>query len=204
MTANETANGTTGGGDDLGQAHGGDVATIDRHTAAPTRQVRRWALFVLLAATVVVVDQATKAWIVATVAPGDALSVVGDWLRFVHSRNSGGLFGLFRDSAALFALASVGVIGLIVVYHARSRANLLLSTALGLLLGGAIGNFIDRVRFGYVVDFVDAGIGNLRFYTFNAADSAISAAILLLILLALFPRLAGEPVTTEPGDGADD
>jgi signal peptidase II len=128
---------------------------------------------------------------VANVQPGGAIEIVGDWLRLIHGRNDGGLFGLFGGSAAVLALASLGVIGLIVAYHARSKPNVVLTIALGLLLGGAIGNLIDRLRFGYVIDFVDAGIGTLRFYTFNVADSAISIAILLLILLALFPALGG-------------
>jgi signal peptidase II len=59
--------------------------------------------------------------------------------------------------------------------------------ALGLLLGGALGNMLDRLRLGYVLDFVDVGIGDLRFYTFNAADSAISCAIVLLLLSAVLP-----------------
>ena len=65
-----------------------------------------------------------------------------------------------------------------------------MSIALGFLLGGAIGNLIDRLRLGYVVDFVDIGIGNLRFYTFNVADSAISTAIVLLVAVAVVPGLA--------------
>jgi len=64
-----------------------------------------------------------------------------------------------------------------------------MSIALGLLLGGAIGNLVDRLRIGYVVDFIDIGIGSWRFYTFNLADSAISLAIVLLIGAALFPVL---------------
>jgi hypothetical protein len=60
---------------------------------------------------------------------------------------------------------------------------------LGLLLGGAIGNMLDRLRLGYVVDFVDAGLGATRFYTFNVADSAISVAILLLLVAAFRPSL---------------
>ena len=75
------------------------------------------------------------------------------------------------------------------MYHARSTASPYLSIALGLLLGGAIGNMIDRLRLGYVVDFVDVGIGTTRFYTFNVADSAISVAILLLFIAALRPAL---------------
>jgi signal peptidase II len=163
------------------------------------RRATRWGLFVGIAIAVVIVDQLTKAWLVANVQPGGAIEVLGDWLRLIHGRNDGGLFGLFGGSAAVLAIASLGVIGLIIAYHARSKPNVVLSIALGLLLGGAIGNLLDRIRFGYVIDFVDAGIGTLRFYTFNVADSAISIAILLLILLALFPALGG--AGSEPSNG---
>lgn len=148
-----------------------------------------WAVFVGLAAVIIVVDQLTKAWIVSSIAPGDSISVVGDYLRLIYGRNNGALFGLFRENALLFGLASLIVIGLIVAYHARSGRSPYMSVALGLLLGGAIGNLIDRLRLGYVVDFVDAGIGDIRFYTFNVADSAISFAILFLIVAALRPSL---------------
>ena len=168
-------------------------------SSAAGRRATRWGLFIGIAVTVVVVDQLTKSWLVANVDPGGAIELVGDWLRLIHGRNNGGLFGLFGGSAAVLALASLGVIGLIVAYHARAKPSLVLTIALGLLLGGAIGNLLDRIRYGYVVDFVDAGIGTLRFYTFNVADSAITVAILLLILLALFPALAG--AGSEPSDG---
>ncbi len=183
----------TSGGDRLAGAHGGDTAAVDRPAVTAAPPARHWLVFVGLAVAVVLVDQLSKAWLTATLAPGERLQVIGDLLRLVHGRNSGGLFGLFSGSAEIFAIASVGVIALIVLYHARSRPAMLLSLALGLLLGGAIGNLLDRIRLGYVVDFVDAGIGDVRFYTFNVADSAITGAILLLLLLALVPRLAGEP-----------
>ena len=167
-------------------------------SSAVEHRATRWGLFVGIAIAVVIVDQLTKSWLVANVQPGGAIEIVGDWLRLIHGRNDGGLFGLFGGSAAVLAIASLGVIGLIVVYHARARPSIVLSIALGLLLGGAIGNLLDRIRYGYVVDFVDAGIGTLRFYTFNVADSAISIAILLLILLALFPALGG--AGSDPSD----
>jgi signal peptidase II len=157
-----------------------------------------WPIFLGLAVAVVVADQLSKAWIAATLAPAASMSIVGDNLRLVNSQNNGALFGLFRDNAALFGLISIAVVGLIVVYHGRSGRNPYLSVALGLLLGGALGNMTDRLRLGYVVDFVDAGIGNLRWYTFNVADAAISGAILLLLLLALRPSL-GEPRPTGRG-----
>jgi signal peptidase II len=156
-----------------------------------------WPIFLGLAATVIVADQLTKAWLVSQLAPGESMPIVGDYLRLVHSQNNGALFGLFRESAVLFGLASIVVIGLIVVYHARSGRSRYMSIALGLLLGGAIGNLIDRLRLGYVVDFVDAGIGSLRWYTFNVADASISFAILFLIAAALRPSLAGDRAEPE-------
>jgi signal peptidase II len=160
-----------------------------------------WPVFLGLAAIVVVADQLTKAWIKASLAPGASTPVIGDLLRLVHGQNSGALFGLFRDNAVLFGLVSIAVIALIVVYHGRSGRSLYLSVTLGFLLGGALGNMIDRLTIGYVVDFVDAGIGDVRFYTFNVADSAISLAVLLLILVAIRPSLAdGEPQRQPRGD----
>lgn len=149
-----------------------------------------WAVFLGLAATIVVVDQLTKAWLQANFAPGQVAQVLGDTVRLVFGQNNGALFGLFRDQALLFALASVGVVGLIVGYHGRAGRSLYLSISLGFLLGGAIGNLLDRLRLGYVVDFVDVGIGNLRFYTFNLADAAISTAIVLMLAVAVVPGVA--------------
>jgi signal peptidase II len=129
------------------------------------------------------------------------LRVVGDLVRLVHSQNRGALFGLFQDSAVLFGIVSIGVIGLIVWYHGHAGRSTLMSVALGLLLGGALGNMIDRLRLGYVVDFVDLGIGDLRWYTFNVADSAISLAIVLLLASAFLP--ARSSVGSNPDEAAD-
>lgn len=157
-----------------------------------------WLVFIGLAAAIVVVDQLLKAWIVSMIEPGERIEVIGDLIRLIHTQNSGAVFGLFRDNALLFGAASIAVVGLIVLYHGRSPRSLLLSVTLGLLLGGAIGNLIDRLRLGYVIDFVDAGIGSVRFYTFNVADSAISLSILLLIVLAIRPSLAGSSPAAAP------
>ena len=152
---------------------------------------RHWLLFGGLATAVVVADQLTKAWIVSAIRPGESIRLVGDELRLIITHNTGGLFGLFRDQAPVFAAFSVGVMALIVIVHARSGESRLLSISLGLLLGGAVGNFIDRVRLGHVIDFVDGGIGTLRFYTFNVADMAVTASMLLLIGLSLLSSRSG-------------
>ena len=155
-----------------------------RAARAATRGRARWPIFIGIAVAVFVLDQLAKAWLVSTLSPGERIQVVGDYVRLIHSQNTGALFGLFRDQALFFAIVSVGVVGAIVWFHHSSGRNTLLSVALGLLLGGALGNMADRFRIGYVVDFVDVGLGDLRFYTFNIADSAISLAILLLLLTA--------------------
>jgi len=161
-------------------------------TASTTHERARWPLFLGLAVTVFIVDQLTKAWLVSVLpAEGQRISVVGDLVRLVNSHNSGALFGLFRDQALIFGIVSIGVVALIVWYHGSAGRNMLMSTTLGLLLGGALGNMLDRLRLGYVVDFVDMGIGDLRWYTFNVADAAISCAILLLLLGALLPNRFG-------------
>ena len=163
--------------------------------ARPTS--RRWLAFLGLAAAVVAVDQLAKAVVTSALLPGQSTPIVGDLVRIVFGQNTGALFGLFKDNAVMFGIVSLAVIGLIVVYHARATATSYLTLTLGLLLGGAIGNMMDRLRLGYVVDFVDVGIGTTRFYTFNVADSAISVAILLLFIAALRPSLV------EGGTGGD-
>ena len=170
-------------------------------TSEPSSRVAAaaWRTFAAAALLVVALDQLTKAWLSSRLAPGQSMPVLGDWLRLVHGQNSGALFGLFRDSATGFALVSLAVIGAIVWYEARAGASRYVSLTLGLLLGGAIGNLADRVRLGYVIDFVDAGLGNLRFWTFNVADSAISLAIVLLVAASIWPVLAGPPPPASDG-----
>ncbi len=170
---------------------------VDETASRGAQRSAHWAVFAGLAGAIWVVDQLTKAWLVGHLAPSQVVDVVGDVVRLVFSQNSGALFGLFHDQALLFGLVSIGVVGLIVAYHGRSPRSLSLSIALGFLLGGALGNMTDRLRLGYVVDFVDLGFGNLRWYTFNVADAAISIAIVVLIVLGLFGhrlgRLGGMP-----------
>jgi signal peptidase II len=151
---------------------------------------RHWIAFFGIAAAVIVADQLSKAWIVGNFTFGVPVDVIGEWLRILYVRNSGALFGLFRDQAVLFAALSIGVMALIIWFHGRAVAGngWLATVALGLLLGGAVGNFIDRARLGHVVDFVDMGFpGGWRFYTWNVADAAITISILLLLLMAILP-----------------
>jgi len=199
--------------DDSRPAPGGH--TLPASVPVAPRSGRHWSLFAALALTIVVVDQLAKLVVTSALDPGQSVDVVGNVIRIVFGQNTGALFGLFKDNAVMFGVVSIVVVGLIVAYHARAAPSLYLTLTLGCLLGGAIGNMIDRLRLGYVVDFVDAGIGSTRFYTFNVADSAISIAILLLFVAAIRPslidaaaRTAGSPApeitTPSPPRTADD
>ena len=158
---------------------------------------RRWLVFIGLAVVVFIADQASKLWVDANFEQASVHALPGQpqptplidgFVRIAKSYNTGGIFGLFGNSAVVLAIASTVVIALIVIYQWRegTRGSWLLTVALGLLLGGALGNFVDRIRYEHVIDFVDLGIGDWRWYTFNVADSAISLALLALIVLSVF------------------
>lgn len=156
-----------------------------RDSGRPTP--RQWLIFAALAIGVIIADQVVKAWILGGFTVNQPVNIVGDLVRITFVHNTGALFGLFRDSAWLFGALSLVVVGAIVWFHSRiTSQQMILTLALGLLLGGSVGNFIDRLRLGYVVDFVDMGIGDTRFYIYNIADSAITVALGVLILYMLF------------------
>jgi signal peptidase II len=160
-------------------------------------------VFGFVALAISVSDQLLKRWIVANY--GDKLGqpspIIGDWFRINFIHNNGGLFGLFQGQAQIFALVTLGVVAVLVAIEVNSGwRSWLVTITLGLLLGGAIGNFIDRLRYGYVVDFADIGIGSSRFYIFNIADSAVTVAILLMLSLWFLAPYLGIHM---PGDRQD-
>jgi signal peptidase II len=134
----------------------------------------------LLAAGVFVLDRLAKKWVLDALALTHQRDVLGDFLRFTYVRNRGVAFGLFADHGlslgwlSLVALAAVLYLAIRTPSRAWPRA-----AALGLILGGALGNLYDRLRWGSVVDFIDVGIGDHRFWTFNVADSAITLGVLV-------------------------
>jgi signal peptidase II len=149
----------------------------------PRRAVRGW-LVAAIVVGVVVLDQLTKTWAVHDLADG-SVELFGD-VAFRLSRNSGGAFSLFQGFTPLLAVLAL-VLALVLVRALRQTQDPLVLVALALILGGAIGNLIDRlVRSpsflrGEVVDFVDVG----RFPVFNLADSAITIGAVLLFIAVL-------------------
>jgi signal peptidase II len=134
-------------------------------------------------------DQITKLFVVNYLRPLDPpAEIVGSLLRLKLTFNPYGVFGLSIGPAALnYALTIIGIIVLFYVgLTLKDRTGLIV---FGLLIGGALGNVADRLRFGYVIDFIDMGIGNLRWFTYNLADAFITVgAIFLLAREILFKK----------------
>jgi signal peptidase II len=114
--------------------------------------------------------------------------LIGSFVQIIRGENRGGLFGIVQGSAPLLAALSIGVILALVIFHERERLPQVtpVTVGVGLLIGGAIGNLIDRLAFGYVLDFIDVGVGSLRFWTFNIADTGISFGIVILLVDTLW------------------
>jgi signal peptidase II len=136
-----------------------------------------------VAVVVFVIDRVTKAWVSENIPLGTARPIVGDYVRIVHAQNTGAAFGLLPERTTLLSVLSVVAVLAIVYYYRQIASNsALVSATLGMQLGGAFGNLLDRIAQGYVVDFVDVGIGDVRFWAFNVADSSIVVGIILVTL----------------------
>ncbi len=131
-----------------------------------------------------VADQFTKHLVVSSFAPGQSLPVLLPVLQLTYVQNTGAAFGLFRGAQTLFIVCSLLVIGWIVrelLTHPVMEPRLLWGCSL--ILGGAAGNLIDRLRLGYVIDFFDLRVWPV----FNVGDSAITIGVALLLLHTVFP-----------------
>lgn len=140
-----------------------------------------------VSALVVIADLLTKWWVATAIPVYEVREVVPGLLNLTHVRNRGVAFGLFNslgDSGPMVLIVA-GVVALVVVaiyFRQTEDEERLLLWSLALILGGAVGNLIDRVVNGAVTDFVDAYIGTHHWHTFNVADSAISVGICLMLL----------------------
>ncbi|HEX2221366.1 MAG TPA: signal peptidase II [Candidatus Limnocylindria bacterium] len=152
------------------------------HSAPRGRGWEEPAVLLAVAAAILLADQLSKAVVIASLALGERAPVLGNLVVVWHVRNTGAAFSLFQGGLALFLVVSVAALFLIAYYHRAFRGRTLwLQGLLGVILGGTLGNLVDRVRFGYVTDFISVGIGELRWPTFNVADSSIVVGIIILV-----------------------
>ena len=144
----------------------------------------------VLAVTAIVLyaaDQVTKALVVANVPFGARLDVIGDLAQLWHVRNTGAAFSILPGATWLFVPVTLVAVGMVVYFHRTLRGRpAWVHLILGAILAGALGNLTDRLRLGYVVDFVSLGLGEARFPTFNVADSAVVLGIGALVMYLTF------------------
>ena len=153
--------------------------------------VRRFAAWIALALAIVLADQAAK-WAIVEWVPVFGKVPINAFMNLTHQHNVGAAFSFLADAAGLqrwfFIVLATGVSSVLAVWiwRIRNEGPALLAAALALVLGGALGNVIDRIRLGYVTDFIQVWFGSWAFPSFNVADAAITVGAALLIIDSLF------------------
>jgi signal peptidase II len=151
-------------------------------------------LFLAIAGLVILLDQLTKGWIIATMRLHDAYPVIDGFFNIIYVRNPGAAFGFLAGASPLFRsiffLAVTLAAVLLILHYLRQTSieQISLVLSLALILAGALGNLIDRVRFGEVVDFLDIYLGAHHWPAFNVADAAITTGASVLAILLLGKR----------------
>ena len=147
--------------------------------------MKRNAYVLLIVASVIVLDQITKYLIAAYLSPFDSIEVF-PFLHIVNVRNTGAAFGSFRGAGSgFFIVISVIAIIFVISLLVKRTYNYI---GLSLVLGGAIGNLIDRILYGKVVDFIDFSIGSFHWPAFNVADSSLTVGIAVILLTSLMKK----------------
>lgn len=149
----------------------------------------RWYSFVLWSVAILVLDQLTKFWIVSRFVLGETLEVIPGIFNLTLAHNKGAAFGIFAglgDGIREIVLLSTTVVAFVVIgLFMRTQAGSSKWAKIGfmLIISGAVGNIIDRVRLGYVIDFLDFFFGTYHWPAFNVADSAICIGVAILVLV---------------------
>lgn len=149
--------------------------------------------FYFLSFVVVIIDQVSKILTKNYMVLHDSKEVLGDFLRYTFIKNPGMAFGIQIGNKTLFTIFSIIASIVIFIYLLKTRGDKkYVKLALSLILGGAIGNLTDRILYGSVVDFIDVGIGTLRWPVFNVADSAVTIGMIILIGIIMFEKKQDE------------
>lgn len=158
--------------------------------------MNKYVILLAISLITIVLDQLTKLYIASTFTLYESVTVLENFFHITYILNPGAAFGIFAGKAAAFrvpfflALSFVASVGIVIFY--RSVEDRLVRAALSLILGGAIGNMIDRARLGEVIDFIDVHWYNNHWPAFNVADSAITIGVGLMILDMFLNKTAKE------------
>jgi signal peptidase II len=172
--------------------------------------LRKTSWIILIAAALVVaLDQGSKYLVTQSLPVGGVWSLFPGptpFFQIVYTYNTGATFGLFKDLGPVFIFIALVIVGALILYARKLRRDQwLMCVALGLMLGGAIGNLIDRIRLGHVIDFIDVGVGTRRWYTSNLSDVSLVLGVILLGVAMLIEEIrhksVPKPDNVTPPDG---
>lgn len=154
-------------------------------------RLTKWRILALVVALVLLIDQVSKAWIVSTFDLYSSMPLLPPVLYITRSENTGGAFGIGSGSSAVFFLLSLAIMSGILYFYSRADRNAILQHfAFSLILGGALGNALDRLQHGVVIDFVHIIIPNVLSNVSNFADHALSIGVVLLLIDSFRPEEA--------------
>jgi len=162
-----------------------------------------WPLVIVIA--IVIADQLTKHWALANLTGQPSVSVFGEFIRLSLVYNEGGAMGTAFGPSTGYLIMALIILPILGYYLYRYRESAAVALPLSFIFGGAVGNVIDRIQFGHVIDFIDVDIPDInllgfhleRWWTFNIADSAISCALVWLIIYMVFQKPKGEVQSAE-------
>ena len=145
-------------------------------------------LYILIIVFAVAADQLTKAWAVSALTEITTMPVIEDVFHFTYVENRGAAFGMLSEHRWIFMILSVaGIAGLFLWMMFDKSLERPMKVILAMIVGGGIGNMIDRVLLGYVVDFIDCRF--IDFYVFNVADSFVTVGCFLFVIIAAVPEV---------------
>lgn len=163
------------------------------------------ARFLVISALIVALDQWTKLWIEAALEPHERMEVVPGFFNLVHVQNTGIAFGLFpagRELGGTLVLTALGFAALAIVsvyFRRTSERERLLLLSLSLVLGGAVGNLVDRILLRAVTDFLDVYVSAYHWPAFNVADSGVTVGIVLMLVHSFAPSLGSRTSAATAG-----
>ena len=154
----------------------------------------KYVLLFFVSGVLIVMDQYTKLMVSLHIPLNYSVKVVEDFFNLTHIRNSGVAFGLFASQqseykALMFiAISTIAIIAILVIFHQTPKEKKMVQTGLILIFSGAIGNLIDRILHGEVIDFVDFFINRSHFPAFNIADSCITVGVIMMVIDLFFGK----------------
>lgn len=155
----------------------------------------KYKKLVVISGLVIIFDQVTKFLILSHLPIHHSISIIPGFFSITHIHNPGGAFGFMRNQSStlrhvVFLLVALLAACLVFYFYRNTpKTHPVLASGLALIFGGAIGNLIDRIRFGEVVDFLDVYMGNHHYPAFNVADSAITIGVCIFLFHLVFSKL---------------